>query len=175
MMRLKGLFAGLLGLGVLVVGLAQAEDKGVAVRIEGAAATAPADWKEEAPSNNMRFAQFKLPGDGAKDGEIVIFKGLGGGADANIKRWKDTFPEGESKVTEVKVAGKPGKRIDVSGTYMFKAAPFNPNAKSEPRANYKMSAIYFEGDTPWQIRMVGPAKTIDKFQKGFDGFVESFK
>lgn len=174
--------AGMAAMGLMTLGLvamlpsARAdEEKGVKIRIEKTSSTAPADWKEENPSNTMRFAQFKLPGDGGKDGEVVIFKGLGGGADANIKRWKDTFPESDAKVAEVKVGGMPGKRIDVTGTYLFKAAPFNPNAKAEPRPNYKMSAIYFEGEIPWQIRMVGPAKTLEKYQKGFDSFVESFK
>lgn len=175
MSRFQGMIAGMLGLGVMAVGLARAEDKGTTVKIEDAKATAPAEWKEEKPGNAMRFAQFKLPGEDGKDGEIVIFKGLGGGANANIDRWKGMFPEGESKVAEVKVGTMEGKRVDLSGTYMFKAAPFNPNAKAEPRANYKMTALYFEGKTPWQIRMVGPAKTIEKYQKGFDGFVESFK
>jgi hypothetical protein len=38
-----------------------------------------------------------------------------------------------------------------------------------------MSAIYLDGDVPYQIRMVGPEKTIEKYQKGFDSWVESFK
>ena len=155
--------------------LGMSQEKGTVVRIEKAGAAVPADWKEETPSNTMRFGQFKLPGEGGKDGEIVLFKGLGGGVGPNIKRWKDTFPEGESKETEVKIAGLSGKRLDISGTYMFKAAPFNPNAKAEARPGYKMSAIYLDGDVPYQIRMVGPEKTIEKYQKGFDSWVESFK
>ncbi|MSR79457.1 MAG: hypothetical protein EXS11_01875 [Gemmataceae bacterium] len=150
-------------------------EKGSVIKIEKTAANVPGDWKEEVPSNSMRAGQFKLPGAEGKDGEVVLFKGLGGGIPQNIKRWKDTFPDGESKETDVKIAGLSGKRLDISGTYMFKAAPFNPNSKSEPRAGYKMTAIYLEGETPYQIRMVGPAKTIEKYQSGFDGLVKSFK
>ncbi len=163
--------ASVIALGSLGIG----QEKGPVVRIEKSGAAVPAEWKEEAPSNTMRFGQFKLPGESAKDGEIVLFKGLGGGVAANIKRWKDTFPDGESKETDVKIAGLSGKRLDITGTYMFKAAPFNPNAKAEARPGYKMSAIYLEGEVPYQIRMVGPAKTIEKYQKGFDSWVESFK
>ena len=75
--------AGLTALAVLAAGLA-AQD----VSLGGKKAKTPSGWKEEAPANQMRYAQFKLPkvaGDDA-DAELVVFKGLGGSADANIDR-----------------------------------------------------------------------------------------
>ncbi len=179
MKSLQRLFGPTLILALGTLGISQETSpslkKGPVIKIDKASAHVPGDWQEETPSNSMRSGQFKLPGAPGKDGEVVLFKGLGGGIPQNIKRWKDTFPDGESKETEVKVGGLSGRRLDISGTYMFKAAPFNPNAKSEPRANYKMTAIYLEGETPYQIRMVGPSKTIEKYQNGFDGWVKSFQ
>src|SRR5438105_628606 len=99
----------LLSFAVLIVGCAgnavseadsEKKGKGVEVRIDALKSTTPGDWKEEPPANKMRYAQFSLPKakDDKQNGEVVIFKGLGGGAPANIKRWKDMFlpPEGKT-------------------------------------------------------------------------------
>src|SRR4051812_41425 len=97
---------------LLVAAAAGAEDKkGTVVEVDGMRSAAPAAWKEEPPANRMRYAQFKIPGPGG-DGELVIFKGLGGGAKSNVDRWKKQFtpPTGKtiddvSKVEEMKVGG----------------------------------------------------------------------
>ena len=77
-MRMRTL-AGLCGLALLALSLGAQE------AAEGKGSTKlPAGWKEEQPTNAMRFAQYKLtkvPGDDA-DAELVVFKGLGGSADA---------------------------------------------------------------------------------------------
>src|SRR4051794_8729123 len=69
------------------------EGKGAVVRLDGMESRAPANWKEEAPANRMRYAQFRLPKvkDDRNDAELLIFKGLSGSASDNIKRWKDQF------------------------------------------------------------------------------------
>ena len=58
------------------------------LEIDGKKGKLPAGWKEETPTNQMRLAQFKIPkvGDDAEDAELIIFKGLGGSATANIDR-----------------------------------------------------------------------------------------
>jgi hypothetical protein len=179
----------LLTLTVAVLGCAVSvsaeEKKGVEVSLDGLKATTPGDWVEEQPSNKMRYAQFKLPkAKGAdRDGEIVIFKGLGGGTAANVKRWKDQFipPEGKkiddvAKVETIKIGGHEATLLDVQGTYRFKAQPFNPNAKEELMPHYRMVAIYFEGPKDiYQVRMTGPSKTIEQYKKGFDEWLKSFK
>ena len=185
----------LLTLGAVLLALgcfnAPAEDKkpddkkGVVVELDGLKNTAPATWKEEAPSNKMRFMQFKLPkvGDDKDDAELVIFKGLGGSAEANVKRWKDQFqpPAGKTadesaKVEKVKVAGNEGLYLDVTGSYAFKAAPFDPNSKTEKRDNYRMLAIHFEGPKEiYHIKVTGPAKTVESYKKGFDEWFKGLK
>src|SRR5262245_10287093 len=99
-----------------------AADKGTVVELDGLRSTAPADWKEEEPSNRMRYGQFRLPkkGEDKYDAELVIFKGLGGSAKANIARWKGLFtpPEGKtiddvSKVEEIKIGGHEATAVDI--------------------------------------------------------------
>ena len=182
----------LLSFAVLVVGCAaseadsdkKAKGKGVEVQIDDFKSTTPADWKEEPPENKMRYAQFRLPkveGD-KQDAHLVIFKGLGGGVANNIKRWKDQFipPAGKkiddvAKESTIKIGTKEATLLDISGTYRFKAQPFNPQSKEEQLANYRMLAIYFDGTEPYQIRLTGPAKTVEKYKKSFDEWIKGFK
>lgn len=163
---------------------AAADDKGVVVELDGLKSRAPAEWKEEAPSNQMRLAQFSLPKvkDDKQDAEIVIFKGIGGSTKDNVERWKKMFipPEGKNlddvaKIKESKVAGAAVTYLDVQGTYKYKARPFDPNAKEELRPNFRMLGVVFEKDNPYHIRLVGPAKTVEHYQKGFDNWINSFK
>ncbi len=181
----------LLTLAAVVLGCASSETaeekkgKGVEVSLDGLKSTTPSDWVEENPSNRMRLAQFKLPkpAGAPRDGEVVIFKGFGGGVQANVKRWKDQFipPEGKkiddvAKLETIKIGGKEATLLDVQGTYRYKAQPFNPNAKEELLPEYRMIAVYFDGPKDvYQIKVTGPIKTIDKYKKGLDEWLKSFK
>jgi hypothetical protein len=166
-------------------GAADKAGKGTVVELDGLRSTAPAEWKEEEPSNRMRFGQFQLPkkGDDKYDAELVIFKGLGGTARANIARWKGLFtpPEGKNiddvaKVEEIKIGGHEATFLDVSGAYLMKTRPFDPNDKGERRPDYRMLAIHFEGPKDvYHIRLVGPAKTVEAYKKGFEEWIKGFK
>jgi hypothetical protein len=172
-------------LALSATGLRAADDKGVVVDLDGLKSAAPAAWKEEAPSNQMRLAQFKLPkaGDDSYDVELVIFKSLGGSAADNVARWKGQFtpPEGKtvddvSKVTEIKIGGRDATQLDIQGTYLFKKRPFDPNEKGEKRADYRLVGVQFNGpDNVYHIRLLGPAKTVEHYKKGFDEWLKNFK
>jgi hypothetical protein len=161
------------------------KDKGAVVDLDGIKSQAPAEWKEEAPSNRMRFMQFRLPkkGDDKEDAELIIFKGLGGGSKANIDRWKGQFvpPEGKkiddvAEVKEIKIGDRPATFLDIQGTYLFNPQPFNPRSKPERKPNYRMLAVYFDGPKdPYQIKLTGPAKTVEAYKAGFDEWMKNFK
>src|SRR5262245_15634005 len=84
-------FASIIALATLVT--ARAEDKGTAVEIDGLKSTAPANWKYAKPATNMQVASFTIPkaeGD-MYDATLTVYffgAGAGGGAKANIDRWK---------------------------------------------------------------------------------------
>jgi hypothetical protein len=159
--------------------------KGAIVDLDGVKSITPGDWKEEAPSNRMRYMQFRLPkkGDDKEDAELIIFKGLGGGSKANVERWKKQFLppkdkkiEDVAEVKEIKIGDRPAVYLDVHGTYLFNPQPFNPRSKPEEKPNYRMLAIYFDGsENPYQIKLTGPAKTVEAYKKGFDEWVKNFK
>lgn len=158
--------------------------EGSIVDLDGMKAAVPATWKEEKPTNTLRYKQFRLPkvkGD-AEDAEVVIFK-LGGTPEANLKRWKEQFipPEGKkidevAKVTEMKIGGRTAFYLDIEGTYKSKERPFDPQSKEIRKSNTRMVAIQIEGKAdPYQIRLVGPAATVGHFKKGFDEWIKAYK
>lgn len=162
--------------------------KGALVALDGLQSRAPAEWVEEATTSQMRYKQFRLPAVGGdkENAELIIFyfgPGGGGGTEDNIKRWKGMFlpPEGKkiddvSKVERMKVGDADVTYLDVQGTYLFKAQPFNPNAKAVERPNYRMLGVVFESKKgPYFMRLVGPAKTVAHYQKGFDEWLKGFK
>jgi hypothetical protein len=183
-MRRTWTAAVLAGLAIVTL-TAAADTKGTVVEFDGLKSTAPAAWVEEAPANQMRFMQFKIPKgkDDKADGEIIVFKGLGGSAKDNVARWKAMFvpPEGKgiddvAKVSEYKVGDATVTSLDVAGTFLYKARPFDAAAKPEKMEGYRMIAVQFDGlEHPYQVRMVGPAKVIDAQAKAFEEFVKGFK
>ena len=179
-----------LGLALVVAALGSAvlaDDKGVAVKFAGLTGTAPAGWKEETPSNRMRLAQFKLPKaeKDKEDAELSVFISPGGGGiDANLKRQEVKFKLAEGvkkedaiKLEKVKVGAFEGKYQDIRGTFLFKAAPFDPNAKVTEKEGYRQIYVIFEAKEGEVVSMilVGPVATIEKNKKGFDEFLKSFK
>ena len=183
------IWLGLLAAGMLA-GPLSADDKdkkadGNVVDLSGVKAPVPAEWKEEKPSNFLRFKQFKLAKakDDANDGELIIFKGLGGSVKDNVQRWKDDFkpPKGKkaedlSKVTEMKVADLDATYVEVEGIYLFKTRPRDPSEKPQERPDHRLLGVILEVDsTPYQIRLIGPAKTVEQYKKGFDDWLKALK
>jgi hypothetical protein len=160
---------------------ARAGGKGTVVTLGAMKSTAPADWKNQAPANKFRAYQFAVG-----DAELVIFffgEGGGGSPDDNITRWKSQFmpPDGKtideaSKVEKLKVGKAELTYLDIHGTYLSKNPPFDPNAKTERKANYRRLGVYFatEGG-PYFITLTGPAKTVEQNKKSFDDWLKNFK
>lgn len=161
---------------------AVAEEKGTTIELDNLKSRTPADWKAEKPGP-LRLAQFVLPGRKGDDGdtELIIFKGLGGGAQANIARWKMQFtpPPGKkvddvAVVKEIKIGGKPATMLETEGTY--KTTSFDPKYKGKALPGFRMIAIYFDGpDNVYQIKLTGPDKTVAEHKKAFEDWIKAFK
>ena len=170
-------------LACLLASSSRGEEKGTEFKLDNLKSTTPADWKSEKPTSTLRLAQFRLPkAEGDKDdAELRVFS-LGGSAKQNLERWKGEFqpPKGKSmddvsKVEEFKVAGCAVLYFDVSGTWLD-GAPGQPADKKTKREDYRMIAVQFNGpDNPFQFKLMGPAKTVEKHKKGFDEWLKGFK
>jgi hypothetical protein len=175
---------------VLIAAMAWADDKkGEVIELDGLKSSVPASWKaEDVGGNKMRAYQFKLPRakDDSADAELVVFyfgPGGGGSAEDNVKRWKGMVeaPEGKkpveaAKVEKFKVGDVPVTYLDAQGTYLFKARPFDANAKAERKPDYRLLGVVFESPKgPYFIRVTGPAKTVEEHKKEFDAWLKGMK
>src|SRR5262245_16213448 len=187
-MHMKRVFqVALLGLGALLVAAAgaSADDKGTVVKFDDLKSTTPADWKAEKPASSMRFAQFRLPRakDDKADGEIRIFKDLGGTVAQNMARWRGEFlpPEGKkiddvAKESELKVGDAKVAYLDIQGTWLD-GPPNVPANRRTKRPGYRMLAVQFEipKGSLFHIKLIGPAATVEQHKKGFDEWLKAFK
>jgi len=147
--------------------------------------TVPDGWIAEKTSSSMRVAQFKLPraeGD-SDDGSLVIYyfgPAQGGSVQDNVDRWIGPMeaPEGKPAKDKAKTESKTinGLKIttvDVSGTYTAQMSPGSADRHHD--ANYRMRAAIAE--TPkgnYFAKLVGPEKTIARWDEAFTAFVNSF-
>lgn len=172
-------------LALLLIGLpALAQDKGTVVKVGSLAAPAPADWKSEKPANRLRSHQFKLPAaPDHTDAEVTVMPESSADVEKNFPRWKRTFvvPDGKTaddlgKATKWDVKGATVNVLDVTGTWKYKERPQDPKSKEELKDNYRVVwVIVAEKDEATHIRLSGPAPTVEKHMKAFEGWVKLLK
>jgi hypothetical protein len=138
-------------------------------------------WVEQAPSNSMRKAQYELPaaaGDSAAATLVVFyFQGGGGSFDANVERWCSQMqqPDGgnardKARVWTEALGEFAVQRFDLSGTYSAETPPGSGNFLNNP--DWRLATLTVTApEGPYQIRVVGPRKTVEKWLPS----VETFK
>lgn len=170
---------------VLAASPVLADEKGTEVKIGHLVATTPANWKKEKPANLLRSYQFKLPGDKDQPApELAIFPESNPDPAKSFPKWKAQFvpPEGKTtddlcKTGKWELKGATVTYLDVSGgTWKFKERPQDPKSKQMFLDNYRVIwVIVAEKDEATQIRLSGPAESVDKQFKVFESFVKSLK
>lgn len=146
----------------------------------------PEGWVTEKPTSNMRAAQFKLPkseGD-SEDAQLVLYyfgSGQGGSVSDNIDRWVGQMqqPDGGSskdkaKTENLTVNGLKVTTVDVNGTYTAQMSPGSDT--NHNNSDYRLRAAIVE--TPkgnYFAKLVGPAKTVGRWDQAFADYVKSFE
>lgn len=141
--------------------------------------TAPASWKSEPPSSNMRRAQYRVPhaeGD-TEDAECAVFAGIGGGVKENAAMWVGQFtppdgtaPEQASKIEARSVNGREITFVEAKGAY----AAAMGGAGAGPKTGFALYAAIVPGpDGLWFFKMVGPQKTIEARRGEFETLIGS--
>lgn len=145
---------------------------------------APADWTSEPPTSSMRVAQYQLPraGGDPEDASLVVYyfgPGQGGSVEANLVRWTnqmeqpDGSPSSQKATTQkLTVNGLNVTLLDVSGTYRAEMMPGQGMRLNKP--NFRLRAAVVETPAgPYFVKLVGPAKTVKRWDDAFIKFVES--
>lgn len=146
---------------------------------------APDGWVAEQPTSTMRRAQYRLPrADGdPEDAELVVFyfgPGQGGSVQANLDRWVGQMqqPDGSSSASTAttKVFAVNGMNVtllDVTGTYTAEMTPGAGDRHN--KSGYRMRAAVVETPGgPYFIKLVGPGRTVARWEQSVDGFIGSF-
>lgn len=146
----------------------------------------PEGWVTEQPTSKMRAAQYKLPraeGDG-EDASLVLYyfgQGQGGTIADNVNRWIDQMqqPDGrpskdKAKTETLTINGLKVTMVDVSGTYVAQMSPGSDARYNNP--HYRLRAAIVE--TPkgnYFAKLVGPEKTVARWDQSFLDYVKSFE
>jgi len=138
----------------------------------------PKGWKREKPTSSMRIAQFQIPGENG-NGEMVVFSGIGGSVDANLKRWYGQFKsESGRSISETaetihtQVNGMDVTFSFVRGTYLKSSRGMGGTSTEYPKYAL-MTAIVIALDGPYYFKGTGPETILDSEKEIFIGFIKS--
>jgi hypothetical protein len=148
--------------------------------------TVPPGWIEEERTSSMRVAQYRLPraeGD-TENGSVVLYyfgPGQGGSTAANIERWVGQMKQadgGSSKTVareeQFEVNGLKVSMVDVAGTYVAETTPGSGTFENKP--GYRLQAAVVETPNgPYFLKLIGPEKTVTRWNESFLAFVKSFE
>ena len=144
----------------------------------------PDGWVSETPSSSMRVAQYRLPaaeGDSEAASLVVYYfgPGQGGSVEANLDRWISQIQQADGSLSKSKartetmtVNGMKTTLLDVSGAYAGGGMGGDSSGPNKP--NFRMRAGVIE--TPkgaYFVKLVGPEKTVGKWDESFISFVRS--
>ena len=148
--------------------------------------TVPPGWIEEERTSSMRVAQYRLPrveGD-TEYGSVVLYyfgQGQGGSTAANIERWVGQMKQGDgrsskdvAKEDRFDVNGLKVSTVDVTGTYVAETTPGSGTFENKP--GYRLLAAVVETPNgPYFLKLIGPEKTVARWNESFFGFLKSFE
>lgn len=133
----------------------------------------PANWKEEAPSSNLRVTQFR-PKD-SPEYEVVVsyFGNTDNMVEANIERWKDQFTNiDQFQELALNVTGVTA--VKITGTYQLKPFPMADNFVDTPDYG-TLAAIVSSVDGPYFLRINAPVAVIEQQEKAFTDVLNTYK
>jgi hypothetical protein len=150
----------------------------------GVSWTPPARWKDNPGSgSSMRAATYLIPaaaGD-SEGAECAVFKNIGGGVAANIKRWIDQFEQADGSSSDAKakqkketINGLSVTTVDLTGT--FKGGGMMMGGPTAKKPGYRLlGAIVESSQGEIFFKLTGPEKTIAAAQSEFRSLLSSIK
>jgi hypothetical protein len=134
--------------------------------------SAPASWEQRPRANEMRYAEYGLPG----GIEMVVFyfgPDGAGGVDANLQRWASQFEGGPEPIVEERMVGQMVVHtFDGRGSYDSGMAM----GGGQPLADQRMLGAIAEAEVgAFFFRVVGPARAVEAQEEAFWAFVGSLE
>lgn len=136
--------------------------------------TKPAAWKDVQHPSPMRKATYAVPkveGD-PEDAEMTVTQ-VGGGVEANIKRWEGQFEEKPSaKIEKKTVDGLELSIVELEGTYRGGMGPMM-GGDTEPKQGWALLALVVATEPAHFFKMTGPKNTVKASRGDFEQLVAS--
>ncbi|MEP6921808.1 MAG: hypothetical protein ABI967_11840 [bacterium] len=144
----------------------------------------PEGWVAEQTASKMRIAQYKLPGveGDTEDASLVLYyfgPQQGGSVQANVERWIGQMKQADGDAAEPKtetltVHGLKITTVDAAGTYTAEMSPGSNTFYNKP--DYRLLAAVIETmKGPYFAKLVGPAKTVNRWHESYLTYVRSFE
>ena len=146
--------------------------------------TTPARWKDNPGSgSSMRAATYTIAaaaGD-SEGAECAVFKNIGGGVAANIKRWIDQFEQTDGGSSEAKakqkketINGLSVSTVDLTG--IFKGGGMAMGTPAVKKPGYRLlGAIVESPEGDIFFKLTGPEKTVTAAHSEFRSLLSSIK
>ncbi len=147
---------------------------------------APSGWVSKTPSSSMRVAEWDLPkvaGD-AEDATLTVYffgANMGSNIQANLDRWTSQMsqPDGRAskdvaKTSTMTVHGLEVTLVDVTGTYVAEMQPGSADHFNKPGFRQCAAVVETSGG-PYFVKLVGPEKTVAKWQDAFNAFMKTLR
>jgi hypothetical protein len=131
----------------------------------------PEGWSEVA-ATSMRIGNFKVAASPEAECYLTVLKGVAGGVDANINRWRRQMGQPELKAEEiaalpkVDVLGKPSPLVEINGSFTGMAGQQFPN--------YTLTGVVvLLTDQTLFVKMTGPTAVVTAEKDRFQAFCKS--
>jgi hypothetical protein len=139
----------------------------------------PASWQRTEDTSPMKFEERIIDPISQAKIKVFYFEGMKEKNEANVERWKNQFEEVDRELIseEVLMINEiPVLEFIMSGTYIDKAQPMNPDSAVTLRPGSTMKAYIVETQTgTWFFKAVAPSNVINIQENNFDTLVKSIK
>lgn len=141
---------------------------------------APDNWKRTSPTNEMRLDEYIIDPATNTTASVYFFEGMRDALEANLRRWKNQFKDDASRgVIQKEQYNRRGLPITIyhlSGTYLEKLEPMNPQSATTEIQDYALLATVVEmNEGTWFFKILGPKAAVEAAREGFNQLVESFE
>lgn len=148
---------------------------GTRLVVSGVALVVPENWTRQQPESTMRAAQYAAPNPAGADAEFVVFRGIGGGADANIERWINQFASldaGPERDQTSAPGGLTVHTVEMTGAYTV-GPMMGGTGEPEPGTGFRGVVITGSTDGDVFLRLTGPAQAVDALDPAWDALLAS--
>ena len=139
----------------------------------------PATWQRSENTSPMKIEERIIDPISQAKLKVFYFEGMKDKNEANLERWTNQFEaDGRELISQqvLEINQIPVVEFIMSGTYIDKIQPMNPDTEVVLRAGSTMRAYIVETQTgTWFFKAVAPKNVINIQAKNFESLVKSIR